>query len=81
MLYVFVNEYQSGGFMWYAVFTRSMIALICASVTFICYLGFRRSFYYGPFYFALPLPIFITVFWFHCEGKFRDSSQSLSLER
>ena len=49
--------------MWYAVFTRSMISLICAAVTFICYLGFRRSFYNGPFYFTLPLPIIITVFW------------------
>ncbi len=28
LLYVYINEYQSGGFMWYAVFSRSMVALI-----------------------------------------------------
>ena len=48
LLFVFINHYQSGGFMWYALFTRSMIALICAAVTLTCYLGFRRTTYYGP---------------------------------
>ena len=23
ILYVYINDYQSGGFMWYAIFTRS----------------------------------------------------------
>jgi len=80
LLYVFINEYQSGGFMWYAVFTRSMIALICAVTTVVCYLGFRRSFNYGPFYFTLPLPILIFLFKNACEQKFVSSSSSLSLE-
>jgi hypothetical protein len=35
LLYVYVNEYQSGGYMWYAVFNRSLIALEFASVTLI----------------------------------------------
>lgn len=80
LLYVFINEYQSGGFMWYAVFNRSMIALICAATTLTCYLGFRRSFFYGPFYFTLPLPFLIAYFWLHCENRFKETSLSLSLE-
>lgn len=80
LLFVFINHYQSGGFMWYALFTRSMIALICAAVTLTCYLGFRRTIYYGPFYATLPLPFIILTFWVYCEGKFKNSSYHLSLE-
>lgn len=80
LLFVFINHYQSGGFMWYALFTRSMIALICAAVTLTCYLGFRRTIYYGPFYATLPLPFIILTFWVHCEDKFKNSSYHLSLE-
>jgi hypothetical protein len=80
LLFVFINHYQSGGFMWYALFTRSMIALICAAVTLMCYLGFRRTIYYGPFYATLPLPFLILTFWMYCEEKFKNSSYHLSLE-
>ena len=80
LLFVFINHYQAGGFMWYALFTRSMISLICGAVTLTCYLGFRRTAFYGPFYAALPLPFIILVFWFHCESKFKNSSYHLSLE-
>ena len=79
LLFVFINHYQSGGFMWYALFT-SMISLLCGAVTLTCYLGFRRTSFYGPFYAMLPLPFIILVFWFHCESKFKNSSYHLSLE-
>ena len=32
LLYVYINDYQSGGYMWYAVFNRSLIALFFASI-------------------------------------------------
>lgn len=35
LLYVYINEYQSGGYMWYAVFNRSLIALEFASLALI----------------------------------------------
>lgn len=35
LLYVYINEYQSGGYMWYAVFNRSLVALEFASVCLI----------------------------------------------
>jgi hypothetical protein len=35
LLYVYVNDYQSGGYMWYAVFNYSLIALEFASCTLI----------------------------------------------
>ena len=80
LLYVYVNDYQSGGFMWYAVFTRSMTALICGMVTLICYLGIRKTNISGPFYALIPLPLLVSLFWYYCEAKFRDTSTSLSLE-
>jgi hypothetical protein len=80
LLYVYVNDYQSGGFMWYAVFTRSMVALICGVVTLICYLGIRKTYFSGPFYVLLPLPLLIALFWTYCENKFRDTSSALSRE-
>jgi hypothetical protein len=33
LLYVYINEYQSGGEMWYAVFSRSLIALLSGAFT------------------------------------------------
>lgn len=66
--------------MWYAVFTRSMTALICGMVTLICYLGIRKNNISGPFYALIPLPLLICLFWYYCEAKFRDTSTSLSLE-
>lgn len=35
LLYVYINDYQSGGFMWYAVFNRSLIALAFASIALV----------------------------------------------
>jgi lysine-specific demethylase 3 len=39
LLYVYINDYQSGGDMWYATFGRSLISLIFASVTLLGYLS------------------------------------------
>lgn len=33
LLYVYINDYQSGGYMWYAVFNRSLISMEFASAT------------------------------------------------
>lgn len=74
LLYVYVTDYQSGGYMWYAVFSRSMVCLIWAVVTLICYLAIRETFYTGPFYLLLPLPVAITIFWYQCDDMFKNPS-------
>ena len=71
LLYVYINEYQSGGFMWYAVFNRSMVALIAGVCTLLCYLAIRMTVMSGPFYLLLPLPFLIGVFWHHCETRIK----------
>lgn len=80
ILYVYINAYQSGGYMFYAVFRRSMVALLMATATLICYMAIRRSYVSGPFYVLLPLPLFIIRSWTVCEAKFKEHSQVLSLE-
>ncbi len=71
LLYVYINAYQSGGYMWYAVFDRSMLALVCGVFTLLCYLAIRQTFLSGPFYAILPLPPLIILFWRHCNTKFQ----------
>lgn len=71
LLYVYINAYQSGGFMWYAVFDRSMLALVCGVFTLLCYLAIRQTYMSGPFYAILPLPPLIILFWRHCNSKFQ----------
>jgi hypothetical protein len=80
LLYVYINSYQAGGFMWYAVFNRSMVALLCGVVTLVCYLAIRMTFFSGPFYVIFPLPFGIVKFWYHCQTRFERPSMSLSLE-
>ena len=72
LLYVYINSYQSGGFMWYAVFNRSMVALIAGVCTLLCYLAIRMTFISGPFYLLLPLPVLIAFFWRHCDKRIRS---------
>ncbi|CAM9281248.1 unnamed protein product, partial [Ectocarpus fasciculatus] len=81
LLYVFINEYQSGGFMWYAVFNRSMVALLCGVLTIVGYLGLRKTYYSGPFYVTIPLPFIIVFFWHKCNKKYNKPSKALSLEK
>ena len=71
---MYVNKYQSGGFMWYAVFNRSMVALIAGVLTLLGYLGIRETFFSGPFYLLAPLPFCITYFWYKCEDRFKTAS-------
>lgn len=71
LLYVYVNEYQSGGFMWFAVFGSSMVVLLAAVLTLLCYLAIRLTFISGPFYLLLPLPFLICLFWRHCDAKIK----------
>ena len=80
LLYVYINQDQSGGFMWYAVFNRSLIALLFAAFTLLGYLALdlNSTFFAGPFFFLLPLPFpplpgtwagRHTVFLFQCGGS------------
>lgn len=60
--------------MWYAVFNRSMLALICGVLTLLGYLGIRETFFSGPFYLLAPLPFGISYFWYKCEDRFKVAS-------
>lgn len=80
ILFVYVNSYQSGGYMFYAVFRRSMVALLMSTFTLIAYMAIRRSFVSGPFYVLIPLPLCIIRFWTVCEGKYKKHSKVISLE-
>ena len=80
LLYVYINDYQSGGDMWYAVFNRSLISLFFASLTLLGYLSVQLSetYFAGPFFFFLPLPWCILYFWHYCNLKFEKVSKNLS---
>ena len=80
LLYVYINDYQSGGFMWYAVFTRSVVAIFFASITLLGYLSLHMSdpFLGGPFWFLLPLPPAIVYFWYYCDAKYKRQSMELA---
>lgn len=80
LLYVYINENQSGGYMWYAVFSRSMIVLQFASCVLIGYLGLQLKdpSLSGPFFFVLPLPICLMYFTRFCNQKFKSASMGLS---
>lgn len=79
LLYVYVNRYQSGGYMFYEVFSKSMISLIGGVVVLLTYLALKQTVITGPFYFLLPLPAIIIYFWRRCETKFRGPSKSPSI--
>jgi hypothetical protein len=74
LLYVFVNDYQAGGQMWYQVFDRSMIILICASLVLWGYLGLKKTYHIGPFYMMIPQPFLLYYFWDFCNRKFTTPS-------
>jgi hypothetical protein len=74
LLYVYINEYQSGGYMWYSVFNRSMLSLLCGVLTLLGYLGVRKAYNSGPFYIVIPLPGLIVYFWKRCNEKFSSPS-------
>jgi hypothetical protein len=74
LLYVFVNDYQAGGQMWYQVFNRSMIILICASLVLWGYLGLKKTYHIGPFYMMIPQPFLLYYFWGFCNNKFTTPS-------
>ena len=80
LIYVYVNNYQSGGYMWYAVFSGSMVSLIFGVFTLICYMGIRETYMSGPFYLLAPLPFGIMYFWYKTDNKFKEPSMNLSLE-
>lgn len=81
LLFVYINAYQSGGFMWYAVFDYSMLSLLMGSLTLLCYLAIRQTYTSGPFYALLPLPVLVAYFWRLCNARFKGPTRSLALER
>jgi hypothetical protein len=80
LIYVYINDYQSGGEMWYDLFNKSLIALLFGSLTLLGYLGLQLKYTYlaGPFYFFMPLPFGILYFLYYCKLKFFKQSKSLS---
>ena len=44
ILYVYVNKYQSGGYMFYSVFNKSMLSLLAGVFVLLCYLAIRSKF-------------------------------------
>ncbi len=75
LLYCYVNNDQSLGFMWYAVFNRSLIGLLLASLILLAFLSIHvPSVFSGPFLLSIPLPVGIFYFWHHCDAKFKKSS-------
>ena len=80
LLYVYITDYQSGGYMWYAVFDRSMICLIMAVLTLIGYYIIRLTYNTGALYSLVPLPFLLVYFWRFCDDRFKQRSLQLSLE-
>ncbi len=82
LLYVYVNDYQSHGFMWYQVFNFSIIGLLFATCTLLGYLGLHltEGIAAGPFFLLLPLPVCIVYFWNYSEHKFKNK-MDLSFQR
>jgi uncharacterized membrane protein YgcG len=88
LLYVYINQHQSGGNLWYSVFNMSIVALVSGVFTLLSYLLIRGSneseldagTFNGPFYGLLPVPFFIFLFWYHCDRRFKRQSMSLALE-
>jgi len=88
LLYVYVNDSQSHGYMWYAVFNRSLVALLFATTTVLASLtvqleqtdGANNHTNAGPFFFLLPLPGCIIYFWYYCDGVFKKK-MDLSFQR
>eukprot|EP00981_Chlorochromonas_danica_P010656 scaffold3296_cov159-Ochromonas_danica.AAC.23 len=81
LLYVYINEYQSGGYMWYAVFNHAVIALIFSSCTLLGYLSLQLTNreLSGPFFFMLPLPFCLFYFGKYTEAKFKKPSMVMDL--
>jgi hypothetical protein len=74
LLYVYVNEYQSGGYMWYAVFNMAMMVVICGLLTLMGFISSKMGHKTAPFYFLIPLPILVAIFWRYCNQTFKSPS-------
>jgi hypothetical protein len=85
LLYVYINEYQSGGFMFYSLFDRSMISLLGGVCIMLAYYLIRQTdaddFSGAYFYTLLPLAVAIPLFWSRAHERFRTPSSGLSLEK
>lgn len=75
LLYTYVNNNQSLGFMWYSAFNRSLISLLFASFTLLALFAINQNqIGTGPFIVCLPLPPGIIYFWYYCHAVFKKSS-------
>jgi hypothetical protein len=77
LMYVYINNDQSGGFMWYAVFSRSVLVMEFASCCLVGYLSLQLhqdADMSGPFFFSLPLPFVLLYFQRYCDLKFKKQS-------
>jgi len=86
LLFVYVNKYQTGGYFWYSIFSKSMISLIGGVLVLLAYIILKATSNQiqgatvnGPLYCLLPLPIFILYFWRDCENRFKNHSKEISL--
>ena len=86
LLYVFQNDYQSGGHLWFKVFKYSMWSLIMGCLTVLAYFAILNSsnggtgFLSAPFYCLLPLPILVFYYQKDCEDQFKGPSIQMSLD-
>jgi hypothetical protein len=55
---------------------RSLICLLFAVATLLGYLSLQlgMTYFAGPFFFLLPLPLVIIYFWHYCDVKFKKAS-------
>jgi hypothetical protein len=83
LLYVYINNYEGGGTMWYAVYNRSMVSLLLGALTLLGYLAIKTdssALTAGPFYVTIPLPLYIIFVWRRINLRFHAPSMMLSLE-
>ncbi len=84
LMYVYINNNQGGGVMFYEVVSKSMVSLMFASLCLLGYLSMQNeaemvSYFSGPCLFTMPLPFIIYHYWHVLEKKFKRQSENLSL--
>ena len=81
LLYVFQNDYQSGGHLFMQLFNYTMMSLMVGTLTVLAYFAILRSFLSAPFYCLMPLPLL--VYWYQndCIQRYMGPSLQMSLKR
>jgi len=81
LLYVFQNDYQSGGHLFMQLFNYTMMSLVVGSLTVLAYFAILRSFLSGPFYCLMPLPLLVYWYQLDCVHRYMGPSLQMSLKR